>query len=114
MLGVPNGRFRYTFLRVPVILGLRWVEPPEQVSEQGPVYYMYSYLAGDVLDRDAHVLAARRLVEKLYFPDHVRVACGLFVLHVHGNGTSGGELDKKAWIQAEARNLYPGEMADLP
>ena len=97
-----------------MILGLRWVEPPEQVSEQGPVYYMYSYLAGDVLDRDAHVLAARRFVEKLYFPDHVGVECGLFVLHVHGNGTRAGEIDKKARIQAKVRNLYPGEMADLP
>ena len=74
-----------------MILGFRRVEPSEQVGEQGPAYYMYSYLAGDVLDRDAHVLAARGLVEKLYSPNHVGVECGLFVLHVHGNGTRSGK-----------------------
>ena len=43
----------------------RRAEPLKQVSKHRPIHHVHLQLAGNVLDRNPHVLAARRLVEEL-------------------------------------------------
>ena len=61
-------------------LGLQ-LEPLKQVSKHRPINHVDLQLAGNVLDRNPHVLAARRLVEELDAANLVGVVVGFLVLH---------------------------------